>query len=300
MPRTRPISRSPGRSTSSASRPTRFTSSRPTTGSACAGRPWPQAIAAGPGARPAAVRHRGGRGLDEHRLDRPARRAGRPGRARGALAPRRRGLRRGRPAVGPGRRPGAGASSGPTRSRSIPTSGSSRPTTSARSSSAGAATCSRPSIAAPEYYRGGEAEADARPRRATATRLERAAQLLPALDGGHPSLPGAQAVAQLEAPRDGAAWAGWSRRTTTWPPTSPGRSPQSDDFEALPEAPELSVVCFRHLPGGTPSGRALDPAAPRRPPGSPAGGPRGIRRRLAVDDPAARPRPTCAPGSSIS
>ncbi|HET9851460.1 MAG TPA: pyridoxal-dependent decarboxylase [Candidatus Limnocylindrales bacterium] len=39
----------------------------------------------------------------------------------------------------------------------------------------------------------------------------------------------------------------------------------SDDFEALPEAPELSVVCFRHLPNGrpgaaagTPEGAALD------------------------------------------
>jgi aromatic-L-amino-acid/L-tryptophan decarboxylase len=28
------------------------------------------------------------------------------------------------------------------------------------------------------------------------------------------------------------------------------RCRESDDFEALPEVPELSVVCFRHLPGG--------------------------------------------------
>ena len=28
------------------------------------------------------------------------------------------------------------------------------------------------------------------------------------------------------------------------------RCAEADDFEALPEAPELSVVCFRHLPGG--------------------------------------------------
>ncbi|HEY0442588.1 MAG TPA: pyridoxal-dependent decarboxylase [Candidatus Limnocylindrales bacterium] len=38
----------------------------------------------------------------------------------------------------------------------------------------------------------------------------------------------------------------------------------SDDFEALPEEPELSVVCFRHVPGGvagvgSPSGRATLP-----------------------------------------
>jgi glutamate/tyrosine decarboxylase-like PLP-dependent enzyme len=28
------------------------------------------------------------------------------------------------------------------------------------------------------------------------------------------------------------------------------RCRQADDFEALPAAPELSVVCFRHLPAG--------------------------------------------------
>jgi glutamate/tyrosine decarboxylase-like PLP-dependent enzyme len=28
------------------------------------------------------------------------------------------------------------------------------------------------------------------------------------------------------------------------------RCAEADDFEALPEVPELSVVCFRHLPGG--------------------------------------------------
>jgi glutamate/tyrosine decarboxylase-like PLP-dependent enzyme len=33
----------------------------------------------------------------------------------------------------------------------------------------------------------------------------------------------------------------------------------SDDFEAIPEVPELSVVCFRHLPGGHESAMALPP-----------------------------------------
>jgi glutamate/tyrosine decarboxylase-like PLP-dependent enzyme len=28
------------------------------------------------------------------------------------------------------------------------------------------------------------------------------------------------------------------------------RCAAADDFEAIPEVPELSVVCFRHLPGG--------------------------------------------------
>jgi aromatic-L-amino-acid decarboxylase len=36
---------------------------------------------------------------------------------------------------------------------------------------------------------------------------------------------------------------------------------ESDDFEAVPEEPELSVVCFRHLPGGRAAAASLDPAA---------------------------------------
>lgn len=34
----------------------------------------------------------------------------------------------------------------------------------------------------------------------------------------------------------------------------------ADDLEALPAEPELSVVCFRHLPGGVAAARELDPA----------------------------------------
>ena len=37
------------------------------------------------------------------------------------------------------------------------------------------------------------------------------------------------------------------------------RCRESDDFEALPEEPELSVVCFRHLPGGRQAALAMDP-----------------------------------------
>ena len=37
------------------------------------------------------------------------------------------------------------------------------------------------------------------------------------------------------------------------------RCAEADDFEALPEVPELSVVCFRHLPGGRDAARALPP-----------------------------------------
>jgi aromatic-L-amino-acid decarboxylase len=36
------------------------------------------------------------------------------------------------------------------------------------------------------------------------------------------------------------------------------RCGESDDFEALPPEPELSVVCFRHRPAGLPEGSALD------------------------------------------
>ena len=37
------------------------------------------------------------------------------------------------------------------------------------------------------------------------------------------------------------------------------RCREADDLEALPPEPELSVVCFRHLPGGAASARAMDP-----------------------------------------
>jgi aromatic-L-amino-acid decarboxylase len=36
---------------------------------------------------------------------------------------------------------------------------------------------------------------------------------------------------------------------------------ESDDFEAIPETPELGIVCFRHLPGGRAKAAALDPAS---------------------------------------
>jgi glutamate/tyrosine decarboxylase-like PLP-dependent enzyme len=31
------------------------------------------------------------------------------------------------------------------------------------------------------------------------------------------------------------------------------------DFEALPDKPDLSVVCFRHLPGGRAAAASVDP-----------------------------------------
>ncbi len=38
------------------------------------------------------------------------------------------------------------------------------------------------------------------------------------------------------------------------------RCAEADDFEAIPAEPELSVVCFRHLPGGVAAAARLDPA----------------------------------------
>jgi len=39
------------------------------------------------------------------------------------------------------------------------------------------------------------------------------------------------------------------------------RCAEADDFEAAPAVPELSVVCFRHLPGGSVAAAAMDPRA---------------------------------------
>jgi glutamate/tyrosine decarboxylase-like PLP-dependent enzyme len=39
------------------------------------------------------------------------------------------------------------------------------------------------------------------------------------------------------------------------------RCAESDDFEAIPATPELSVVCFRHLPGGRDAAMTMGPEA---------------------------------------
>lgn len=39
------------------------------------------------------------------------------------------------------------------------------------------------------------------------------------------------------------------------------RCAEADDFEALPAVPDLSVVCFRHLPGGAAAALAMEPHA---------------------------------------
>ena len=180
-------------------------------------------------------------------------------RARGPVAPRRRGVRRWRAPVVARSVARARTWTGPTASRSIRTSGSSRPTTSAGCSSAGATTSSTSTTTAPEYYRGGETIAAGGAEVDDARRRGRAAQLLPALARGHAPLAGAQAVAELEAPRHG----GLGRLVEANDDLAAylaRRCAEADDFEALPAEPELSVVCFRHLPGGAAAARRLAPA----------------------------------------
>ncbi len=74
------------------------------------------------------------------------------------------------------------------------------------------------------------------------------------------------------------------------------RCAEADDLDTLPDGPELSVVCFRHLPGGTVAASGDGPRGAGRPPGPPRRRARGVGRRLAVDDDAPG-RPTCARGS---
>ena len=98
---------------------------------------------------------------------------------------------------------------------------------------------------APEYYR------HARPGGG-------AAQLVPVLDRGDPAVPRAEALGVLEAP--GHQWlrAARSRTTTTWRRTSRPRAGRATTSRRCPTEPELSVVCFRHLPGGA-EPRRVDP-----------------------------------------
>ena len=109
----------------------------------------------------------------------------------------------------------------------------------------------------PEYYRGGEAEADAHPaaeglgaseplnfyqRSMEGTRRFRALKLW--LSWRHLGTRGLGRL--VEANIDLAAYL--ARRIAA-----------DDAFEALPAEPELSVVCFRHLPGGAAAAARLDP-----------------------------------------
>ena len=241
-----------------------------------------------PRRRPDAVRDRRRRRLDEHGL-------GRRSSASWPMSPRRRtcgstSTRRTAAAARLSARDATGCptSTGPIRSRSIRTSGSSRPTTSAACSSATARTSARSfGGRAPEYYRGGETPADGPPTRRP-RRPRRPAQLLQAQLRGHPPLARAQALDVVEAPRHRGLRPARSRPTTTWPRSSPAAAPSPTTSRRSRPSPELSVVCFRHLPGGRDGGAGDARRRARRPPGPTPGGTRGVRRRLADDDPPAR------------
>ncbi|MEA2536149.1 MAG: aromatic-L-amino-acid/L-tryptophan decarboxylase [Chloroflexota bacterium] len=110
----------------------------------------------------------------------------------------------------------------------------------------------------PEYYRGGEAPADATPadgigadgeplnyyqRSLEGTRRWRALKLW--MSWKHLGTVGLGRL--VEANND---LAGYLARACA----------AADDFEALPAEPELSVVCFRHLPGGAAAAARMEPA----------------------------------------
>ena len=176
------------------------------------------------------------------------------------MAPRRRGVRRRRRGCRRAIATGCATSSARIRSRSTRTSGSSRPTTSAACWSATGRTSARSfGGRAPEYYRGGETPA-AEPRRVDhddhgdqlnfyklsfeGTRRWRALKLW--MSWKHLGTEGFGRL--IEANDDLAALL--ARRCA-----------ESDDFEAIPATPELSVVCFRHLPGGRDAAMAMAPEA---------------------------------------
>ena len=99
----------------------------------------------------------------------------------------------------------------------------------------------------PEYYRDAEGQVAGR----DVDHDEDAGQLSFYKLGfeGNAPLAGAEAVAVVEAPRD----QGLARLVETTVDLAAHlcrRCAEADDFEALPEDAELSVVCFRHLPGG--------------------------------------------------
>ncbi len=112
----------------------------------------------------------------------------------------------------------------------------------------------------PEYYRGGEAPAasDDRPDGGAGAETEQ-------LNYYQRSLEGTRRWRALK------LWLSWKHLGTDGlgrlveanddlAAYLAARCAEADDFEALPAEPELSVVCFRHLPGGAAAARRLDPA----------------------------------------
>ena len=273
--------------------------SRPTTRSGSTPRPWPRPSPRdrAAGLRPVAIAAVAG--LDEHGLGRPRRRSSpRSPRARacGSTSTRRTAAR---PACPPATRTASRASTSPTASPSTPTSGSSRPTTSARCSSATARHLRQAFDRSPEYYRGGEAAAGAgdgerRPRDADD---DHAGQL----NFYKLGFEGTRRFRALK------LWATWKHLGTSGlgrliernddvAAYLAARCAEADDLEALPDRARAVASCAsatcraaRRPP------RAMAPARPRRPPGPARAALEAVRRRLAVDDLACAARPGCAP-----
>ena len=286
-PATRRTSRSPGRSTSWASRPRR-SSPRPADdalppprGAGRRGdRRGPRARACAR-SRSAAVAGSTNTGSVDLVPELAALAA-----ARGPVAPRRRGVRRRGPAVRARRRPRPGPRArGQRHGRSpqvvLPGLRHRRAARPRRRATCARRSTARPSTTAAARRRG----------RATGDAADHAdddargpAQLLQARLRGDPPVPRAQAVGDVEAPRARAASAGSSRRTTTSPRTSRGAAPRPTTSRRCPPSPSCPSCASGTCRAGAAAADAMDPRDARRPPGPPRGRARGVRRRLAVDD----------------
>ena len=217
--------------------------------------------------------------------------------ARAPVAPRRRGVRRGGPALAARRRPRRRTSSGRTRSRSTRTSGSSRRTTSAASGPRRRALAQAFGGRRPEYYRGGERRGHGATasRRCTTTRDQLNFYELGLR--GHPALARAEALAVLEARRDAGLRAPRRGERSTSRSTWPRRIAASDDFEALPAEPGCRSSASGICPA---AGRGRSAAPPSELDAhQDASSTRSRRRaRAGCTRPACAARPTSAPGSS--
>ena len=213
-----------------------------------------------PRRRSPAVRDRGGRRLHQHGLGRPRRRAGRCRRGGGPVAPRRRGVRRRRAAVGARSRPGARP-----RARGF---GHRRP-----------AQVVLPGLRhrRPAGPRRGAPWPGVRWAGARVLPRRRDARAGPRDAADHDdhgdqlnfyklSFEGTRRWRALK------LWMSWKHLGTDGfgrlveanddlAALLARRCAESDDFEAIPATPELSVVCFRHLPGGRDAAMAMAPEA---------------------------------------
>ena len=111
---------------------------------------------------------------------------------------------------------------------------------------------------APEYYRGGETPRS--PGDATTTTTTTATSSTSTSSASRAPAAGARSSCGCRGSisgREGSA--GSSRPTTTWRLCSPAAAPSPTTSRRSRPTPELSVVCFRHLPGGRDAALALAP-----------------------------------------